>query len=186
MGITVRFWKGAWWLFIRHHNKRKAKKVGDKASALRLKKELEERLARTDLQLPIADTRVLLQRYASAWLQSAATSLKKSTVRFYANNLENHIYPALGTHPINQVTRAEVKRLLVAMSLKALKPRTVTGVLRTLSTLLSEAVEDGLLPANPALRLGRLRRQLRDPNAPKRAPVDPYTRGEAEIARRGR
>lgn len=48
MGIRVRFHKGARWIFIRHNNKRKAKKVGDKAAALRLKRDLEERLARED------------------------------------------------------------------------------------------------------------------------------------------
>jgi integrase len=181
VGITVRFWKGAWYLFIRHNNRRKAKKVGDKATALRLKKELEERFAREDLQLPAPASRASLQTYAHAWLQTAEATLKSSTVRFYRDNLENHIYPTLGTHPINQVARAQVKLLLTTLTLKGLKPKTVTGVLRTLSTVLSEAVEDGHLPANPALRPGRLRRQLRDPNAPKRAPIDPYRREEAEI-----
>ena len=57
---------------------------------------------------------------------------------------------------------------------------TATGVVRTLSTVLSEAVEDEKLPANPALRPGRLRRKLRDPNAPKRRVVDPYTRDDVE------
>ena len=46
--------------------------------------------------------------------------------------------------------------------------------------MLSEAVEDGKLLANPALRPGRLRRQMRDPNAPKRSSIDPYTRAEGE------
>jgi integrase len=51
---------------------------------------------------------------------------------------------------------------------------------RTLSTVLSEAVEDEKLQANPALRPGRLRRQLRDAQAPKRKAIDPYSRGEVE------
>ncbi len=171
----------AWWLFIRHNNKRKAKKVGDHKAALRLKKELAERFARADLQLPTIVAPMTLQRYAEIWLQGAAASLKSSTVRFYRDNLENHIYPAIGTHEIGKVTRAEVKRVLVAVSMKGLKPKTITGVVRTLSTVLSEAVEDGRLVANAALRPGRLRRQMRDPNAPKRFVIDPYTRAEAEI-----
>jgi integrase len=85
-----------------------------------------------------------------------------------------------GSVPISRLARADVKTLLLALRSKSLGHRTVTGILRTLSTVLSEAVEDGKLQANPALRPGRLRRQLRDPNAPKKAAIDPYTREEVE------
>ena len=74
-----------------------------------------------------------------------------------------------------------MKQLLAALAGKGLAPKTITGIVRTLSTILSEAVEDEKLPANPALRPGRLKRQFRDPNAPKRPTIDPYTREEAEL-----
>ena len=43
----------------------------------------------------------------------------------------------------------------IALRAKGLKLNTVKGIARTLSTLLSQAVEDEKLPANPALRLGK-------------------------------
>ena len=52
---------------------------------------------------------------------------------------------------------------------------TVRGVVRTLSTILTQAVEDELLPANPALRMGKYLRQG-DEAEPE---MDPFTRGEA-------
>lgn len=183
MGVTMRFRNGAWWIFTRHKNKRQAKRVGpDKEVALKLKLEMEERFAREALDLPpIKAAPLLLRTFAANWLEAAATTHKKSTVRFYTDNIENHIVPILGDYDISKVTRAEVRKLLSALKLKGLQPKTVTGVIRTLSTLLSEAVEDGKLPANPALRPGRLQRRMRDPNAPKREEIDPFTRAEVDL-----
>ena len=51
---------------------------------------------------------------------------------------------------------------------------TVRGIARTLSTILTQAVEDELLPANPALRLGRYLRTADDAEPA----IDPFTRDE--------
>ena len=181
MGVKVRFRRCAWWVFINHGGRRKAKKIGgDREAAKRIGKALEERLASADFQLHPEATETL-KAYAQTWIASANASLKRSTVRFYQDNLDNHIYPALGHIPVSRICRADVKRLIGVLSAKSLRPKTVTGIIRTLSTVLSEAVEDEKLPANPALRPGRLRRHLLDPNAPKRNTIDPYTREEVEI-----
>ena len=180
MGVKIRFYKGAWWIFINHNGRRKAKKVGDRPTAEKIAREIRERLARADLQLPTPDGESF-KAYAEQWLSTAGTTLKPSTVRFYRDNLENHLLPVLGPVRINRIGRADVKRLIVALTAKSLRPKTITGIVRTLSTILSEAVEDSKLTANPALRPSRLRRRLRDPNAPKKETVDPYTREEVEV-----
>jgi hypothetical protein len=51
----------------------------------------------------------------------------------------------------NLLRRADCRELVTRCRAKGLKVRTVRGVVRTLSTILSQAVEDELLPANPAL-----------------------------------
>ena len=56
-----------------------------------------------------------------------------------------------------------------------LRTATVRGILRTVSTLLSEAVEGGLLTANPALRLGRYLQAGDDESRE----IQPLTREEA-------
>ena len=178
MGVVVKFYRGAWWVFINHRTVRKSRRIGkSRERAETIAEEIRDRLARKDLRLTAARGETLAA-YGRRWL-AAASTLKASTKRFYQDNLELHLVPAIGTVPIASVTRADVKALIHAAHRKQLGPATVTGILRTLSTILSEAVEDGHLQANPALRLGRLRRALRDPNATKRAPIDPYTRDEA-------
>src|SRR4051812_13952327 len=98
MGVTLRFHRGAWWIFIRHHNKRTSKRIGtDKTAALRIKKEMEERLARTDLHLPgLSEPGMTVKQYGELWLAGAGAGLKASTRRFYTEKLTNHIYPELG------------------------------------------------------------------------------------------
>ena len=94
MGVKVRFYRGAWWIFIDHNGRRKAKKVRDRATADKLARALRERLARGDLHLPNDDTESLTS-YAEAWLAASATTLKASTLRFYRDNLTNHLLPVL-------------------------------------------------------------------------------------------
>jgi integrase len=71
-----------------------------------------------------------------------------------------------------------VKGFIRTLREKRLKRNTVSGIVRTLSTIISEAVEDGKLPANPAFRPSR---HLKDPDAPKKILIDPYTRDEIAL-----
>ncbi len=45
MGVNVRFWKGAWWVFVNHQGKRKAKRIGDRETALRVASRIRPHLA---------------------------------------------------------------------------------------------------------------------------------------------
>ena len=36
MGVKVRYRKGAWWVFVHHGGRRKAKRVGDRETATRV------------------------------------------------------------------------------------------------------------------------------------------------------
>jgi integrase len=58
-----------------------------------------------------------------------------------------------------------------------LSPKTLENISRTVSSVLTQAVEDGLLPANPAQRLGRY---YRNGDHPK-AEIHPLTRDEATV-----
>jgi hypothetical protein len=59
-------------------------------------------------------------------------------------------------------------------SSEGLKIESVRGIVRTLSTVLSQAVEDEHLSANPALSM---RKYLRRGDQPE-TPMDPFTRDE--------
>ncbi len=174
MGVTVRFRKGAWWVFINHHGRRKAKRVGDKATALSVARTLRERLARVELQLEPAPAIQTLKSYIEGWQTVVKGTLKASTVSFYDGVLNNHILPALGSRDISSLSRQDCRELIATCRAKGLRTGTLKGIVRALSTILTQAVEDEILPANPALRMGRYLRQgdeaVYEP--------DPFTRDE--------
>jgi hypothetical protein len=108
------------------------------------------------------------------FMPSAKLNLKASTIRFYEGNLDNHILPFIGSLPIIAVTRKQCRELIATARTKGLKIKTVRGIVRTLSTVLSQDVEDEHLPANPALSM---RKYLRRGDEPEAA-VDSFTRDE--------
>jgi len=155
MGVTAKYHKYCWWVFVNHRGRRKAKKVGDRATALEVARQIRQRLAEGDLGLFASDPGPTLEAYANGWLTDGEAGRKASTHRFYDFNLRLHILPVLGGKPVSAVTRADCRHLITACRAKSLKPASMRGVNRTLSAVLSQAVEDALLPANPAFRMGK-------------------------------
>jgi hypothetical protein len=97
------------------------------------------------------------EAFARSWLRTVTTNLKAST---YTDCLENHVFPILGARPIAAVGRKDCRELITTVREKGLKIVAVRGVTRTLSAVLSQAVEDENLSANPALRLGHASIQI--------------------------
>jgi integrase len=168
MGVKVRFWKDAWWVFVNHQGKRKAKRIGDRETALKVARTIRERIAAGELHLGVSSDETL-ETFASAWLKGLNGNLKASTVGFYSENLRRHVLPALGRRPVRAIARADCRELVVRLRAKGLKLNTVRGIARTLSALLSQAVEDQKLPANPALRMGKYLRRGDEPEQPIQA-----------------
>ena len=131
--------------------------------------------AMADAALPLVAADTVESYTRRDWLPTAGLNLKAMTVRFYTDHLENHVFPLLGSRPLAAVTRRDCRELITACRAKDLKIGTVRGIVRTLSTVLSQAVDDELLSANPALNL---RKYLRtgDESEP---PMDPFSRAEA-------
>jgi integrase len=129
--------------------------IGDKATALELAKQIRQRLAAGDLSLLATQGSPTLQVYGTNWLAAGEGVRKASTHRFYTFNLNLHIFPVLGTRPVSSLKRADCRDLMTTCRAKGLKPASMRGVNRTLSAVLSQAVEDAWLPANPAFRMGK-------------------------------
>jgi hypothetical protein len=68
-----------------------------------------------------------------------------------------------GHRPVGAIVRADCRELVAGLRGKGLKLNIVRGIARTLSALLSQAVEDEKLPANPALRMGKYLRRGDEP-----------------------
>jgi len=136
---------------------------------------VREKLARGDLGLLDSGHAETFEKFATRWLEGGENGRKASTQRFYSFNLIRHILPTLGTRPVGEVSRANCRELLAACRQKGLKHSSLKGVQRTLSAVLSQAVDDELLPANPAFRMGKHLR-LGDES---RAAIQPLTHLEA-------
>ena len=182
MGVKVRKRGGAWWVFVDHRGSRKAKRIGaSKEVAEAVAAKIQLRLLDAGVAaLEISATPpISFESYARNWLDSyAAQVCKPNTVRFYKMNLERHIFPLLGAKPLMTISRVDCKTIIAACRERpkhrakrkhgaelagertpekpaSLKGRTIEGVCRTLSAVLSHAVDDGHMQANPAFRLGR-------------------------------
>jgi integrase len=171
MGVKVRERKGAWWLFVDHQGRRKAKRLGvgktGKKSAELAAIRIQARLAEGG-DLTVLDPPALvptLKGYAERWLDGvAALRCQTSTVDLYRRRLTNRLLPALGALPLTAITRERIKALVAdqfrAGSLRtegqSISPKTLRAVMSTLIAVLNSAVEDGLIPSNPAARLGRV------------------------------
>jgi integrase len=148
---------------------------GDRETATRIAQAIRGKLARRELNLGDGADGEILRSYAATWLQHAKLTLKASTITFYDGHLAQHILPALGNRKVRDLRRMDCRQLVFDCRAKGLKVSTVRGIARTLSTILSQAVEDEILPANPALRMGKHLRQADDPEPQ----IDPFTRAEA-------
>jgi len=83
MAVKIRERNGAWWIFIDHDGKRKAKKVGTKAAAEKIQKQIEARLTLGDLRLlePKKPPEPTFAEFRKSWLEQAPASCKDSTTR---------------------------------------------------------------------------------------------------------
>jgi hypothetical protein len=69
---------------VRHPSgRRKAKRIGDRETALRVASRIRERMARGDLRLGDASDSDTLEIHARAWLNGLSGNLKVSTIAFY-------------------------------------------------------------------------------------------------------
>jgi integrase len=162
MGVKVRAWKGAWWIFIDHQGRRKAKRVGEgkegqRAAQLAAEK-IQARLVLGDFSL-VEEPRpreITLEEYGHQWLATdVALRLKPATAEKYGAILRKHWLPELGKLPLSGITREKVKTILQGKLMEGMKPNMARIMLTVLRACLYAAVEEGRLTGNPAARVGK-------------------------------
>jgi hypothetical protein len=100
MGVWVKEWKGAWWIFVNHNGQRKAKQVGagkeGQKVATAAAEKIQARLVLGDLSLleEPHPQKITLQAYGQQWLATdVALRLKPATVEKYTAVLRKHWLP---------------------------------------------------------------------------------------------
>ena len=186
MGVKVREkpkGSGQWWIFVDHQGRRKAKKVGtNKKVAMEIAKKLEARLVLGEYQIADSTDEVpnvpLFQTYSMDWLERYVKPLRReSTYQRYNVALRKHVYPTLGQRPISEITRGEVRNLLLKCKEKGLSWGSVCIVRDVISGPLGYAVDEELIPSNPVTGITK-RLSL---NKVQQDPLDPLNREEAEL-----
>jgi integrase len=92
----------------------------------------------------------LLEDWVHSW--SDAHDVSDGTWAKYQSHLRNHILPRFGTSTLAEINRMAIKAWIKTLR-HTLAESTVADVATLLSMLLGEAVEEGLIAANPCRKL---------------------------------
>ena len=157
MGVKIRKRGGKWYVFVNYHGRRKAKCVGaSRELAEQVRRQLEAKLALGDLGFLSEEPVLTLRQYSETWLkQYAELELKQSTVDFYQDYQRRYVFPRFGDLKLTAITRDSVKSFAADLNARGLARNTIRLAVASLRVVLSAAVEDGILSANPATRMGR-------------------------------
>jgi integrase len=104
---------------------------------------------------PVVDPDVTITVYGARWLALTGASVKTRTIEGYTDTLERYIKPVLGAMKVRRLARGQVKTFLADKLGLGLSRNTVRIIHATLRAMLNAAVDDGVILANPADRLGR-------------------------------
>jgi integrase len=176
MGVKVRekpTGSGVWWIFINHNGRRKSKRIGSESAAREAAAKIEAKLVLKEFEIEKHTSKApTFKDHAKLWL-SLPHDWKQSTRESYELNLKNHIYPALGKYPLNEIGRKDLKAFFDGLLSKGKSPATVAGIRAPIKGILSHAVDSELIEVNPILNLTIAMRK-------KKTLVEPLTEPEAE------
>lgn len=155
MAVKIRRRKGAWWVFIDHKGKRKAKRIGTSKSAA------EEVAGKIAARLKLGDAGILDEKpsrpfdaYCERWLKTyVKTHCKLSTQTRYESAARLYLLPRFGSRDMTKIGREEIKQLVYDLYTQDKSINTVKSVLTPLRALFQHAVEDGHVTANPCTRI---------------------------------
>ncbi|GLI36183.1 tyrosine-type recombinase/integrase [Desulforhabdus amnigena] len=183
MGVKVReksAGSGVWWLFIDHNGQRKAKKVGtDKKLALEAAKKIEAKLTLGDMGLKDPEKKApTFKEAADLWLHGYIKPLRRETTfERYSDMLKRHVLPTLGSTPINEIARKDVRELLLSVRAKGLSKASVCLVRDVMSGVFNHAIDDEIIEVNPVLGVVKRLNLSRD----KQEEVEPLTKEEVGL-----
>lgn len=133
---------------------------GTRLDAMKERERLSEELKRATQ--PVADKETL-STFARSWLNTrlARGDWRETTARRYAESLDLHVLPSLGSCFIDELTPRAVEGALTEWA-RTYRRSTVNSWLRVLRTMLNDAVAHGLIAANPAACVRALRERPED------------------------
>jgi integrase len=108
---------------------------------------------------------VTVKEYATKWLAQAVVTLAPKTHNNYSQILSLYILPAIGEYNIERLTWGSVRSLLIEKQHTGLSANTVRLIRAVLSSILTDAADDGVISNNPILGQRRKRRGNQNSNS---------------------
>ena len=107
------------------------------------------------------ECRMTLSEWLDRWLEQMKSVLRPGTINHYRRDMEHHVKPHLGQKKLTQITPADLRKLYDTLKQhgrvhprpgqsRGLSTTTVHGIHTTLHYALKSAVDQRLLPHNPA------------------------------------
>jgi len=84
---------------------------------------------------------------------------KESTREVYLKNLKNHILPAFGKIPINEIKRKDLKHFFDKLLSEGVASNTVALIRAPISSILSHALDSELIENNPLIGLKMIKKK---------------------------
>jgi integrase len=102
--------------------------------------------------------------YLQSWLiDTARYQVSEGTFERYERTCRNHLVPFFGRLRLRELTAAHVRAFKARKIEEGLNPNTVGVMQGVLSTALNQAVDDGLIPSNPASRVKKAAKREQAP-----------------------
>jgi integrase len=197
MGVSVRKKGSSWYIFIRHKGERIAHKCSNEQHAIDTQKAVATAIAAGQFDIAALKTArtatkkeeptvpTLKEYYKDTALPLWEASLSRATYQSYEGSFRIHILPVIGDIALSGITRDRVKKFVASLrtkpvakstdgKLRLLSKETIRNITAALRACLSEAVESNLIPANPALKLGKFYKEAADFHEE----IDPFTADE--------
>ena len=122
---------------------------------------LESDISRGRWHDPRAGRRVTLAEWRETWLRQRIAA--RATLAKNRTHWQTYIEPRFGKLPLDLVERAEVKAWVAELHAAGVGAHTIEAAARHLAKLLNDAVDAGVIVANPAARLTLPTPNLRTP-----------------------
>ena len=98
--------------------------------------------------------RLMVREYLQSWLtDSVRYQVSEGTFERYERTCRNHLVPFFGRIKLRDLNSAQVRAFKARKIEEGLNPNTVGVMQAVLSGALNQAVDDGLIPTNPASRV---------------------------------
>ena len=161
MGVTIRQkikGKGEpWWVFITHNGKRTSRRVGTRSAAKQVASKIEAKLKLGGFSFEDEKAIPVFKDYADSWINTTVpANCKPSSTKDYGDILRLHVLPTFGELKVTDITRGDIKNFLFSKINEGKAKSTVNHYRAVISGVLNEAVDAGVIPANPTHRLGRI------------------------------